>query len=133
MAIRSAQIGGSPLRTSLAGFFSSTVTVLRATHAQNAVGEPIPTWAPLLDHTDLDALVTGGDVSVRLKKQEFRTSTMTAEAIYRRILLNGHYPLIDNADRVTVEDRDWAVISIVNDATSTFTELLVESIEPGNV
>ena len=63
----------------------------------------------------------------------FRTSTMTAEAIYRRILLNGHYPLIDNADRVRVEDRDWAVISIVSDATSTFTELLVESIEPGNV
>lgn len=133
MALRSAQIGGSPLRTGLAGFFSSTVTVLRATYAQNPVGEPIPTWAPLLDHVDLDALVTGGDVSVRLKKQEFRTSSMTAEAIYRRILLNGYYPAIDNADRVTVEDRDWAVISIVNDTTSTFTELLVESIEPGNV
>lgn len=133
MAIRSAQIGGLPLRAGLGGFFSSTVTVVRATYAQNAVGEPIPTWAPLIDHIDLDALVTGGDVSVRLKKQEFRTSSMTAEAVYRRILLNGYYPAIDNADRVRVEDRDWAVISIVTDATNTFTELLVESIEPGNV
>lgn len=133
MALRAAQAGGSSLRTSLAGFFSATVTILRATSAQNAVGEPIPTWAPLLDHVDLDAMVAGGDVAIRLKKQEFRTSSITAEAIYRRILLNGYYPAIDNADRVQVEDRDWAVISIVCDVTSTFTELLVESIEPGNV
>jgi head-tail adaptor len=131
--IRSALIGGTPLQTGLAGFFTSTVTVLRATNTANAYGEPVPTWAPLLDHVDLDALVAGGDVSVRLKKQEFRMSSMIAESIYRRVLLNGHYPNIDNADRVRIEERDWAVISIVSDVTSTFTELLVESIEPGNV
>jgi len=131
--LRAAAIGGSPLRTSLAGFFSTQVTVIRATNAQNEYGEPIPTWAPLLDHIDLDALVAGGDVSIRLKKQEFRSSQMTAEALYRRVLLNGYYPLIDNADRLTLEERDWSVISIVHDATNTFTELLVESIEPGNI
>src|SRR5512139_523316 len=129
MALRSASIGGSPLRTSLAGFFNTTVTVMRATNAQNEYGEPISTWAPLLDHVDLDALVAGGDVSVRLKKQEFRTSQWTAEAIYRRILLNGYYPDIDNADRVRIDERDWSVISIVIDPTATFTELLVELIE----
>jgi hypothetical protein len=133
MAIRSALIGGSSMQTGLAGFFTSTVTILRATNTQNEFGEPIPTWAPLLDHVDLDALVAGGDVAVRLKKQEFRMSSMVAEAIYRRVLLNGHYPLIDNADRARIEERDWAVISIVNDVTGSFTELLVESIEPGNV
>jgi head-tail adaptor len=131
--IRSALIGGTPLQTGLAGFFTSTVTVLRATNTANQYGEPVPTWAPLLDHVDLDALVAGGDVAVRLKKQEFRMSSMTAEAIYRRVLLNGYYPLVDNADRVRIEERDWAVISIITDVTSTFTELLVESIEPGNV
>jgi len=131
--IRSAAIGGTSLQNSLAGFFTSSVTIMRATNTLNEYGEPVPSWAPLLEHIDLDAMVAGGDVSVRMKRQEFRTSAISAEMLYRRVLLNGSYPQIDHADRVQWDGRDWAIISIVNDVSNTFTEILIESIEPGNV
>jgi hypothetical protein len=71
---------------------------------------------------------------VRLKKEEFRTSQNTFNAEYRRVLINGPYDsTIRNSDRCQWNDRDWAIISIVTDVTATFTELLLESIEPGEI
>jgi len=135
MAIRSALIGGKPLQAGLAGFFKAEVTIMRASGEPDDYGEVVNTWAPLLDHVNLSAMVVGGDVSIRMKKQEFTTSKLSLEALYRRVLLNGSYPEIDHSDRVrlTSDDLEWAIISIVNDPSSTFTELLIESIEPGNI
>jgi len=133
MSIRPATIGGPSMSGSLSGFFTTPVSILRATLTQNDVGEPVPTWAPLVGHCELDALVAGGDVSVRMKKQEFRTGSVAHEMEYRRVLIIGAYSQIDHADRVRIADRDWAIVSLVIDLTNTFTELLCESLEPGNL
>ena len=122
------------MSSSLSGFFNSTVTIMRSTRARDDYGEQVPTWAPLLDHVDLPALIAGGDVSVRLKKQEFCTNQTTYEADYKRILLTGPYDsTIDKADRCRIGEKDWAIVSIAADVTGTFTELLCESIEPGDI
>jgi len=52
---------------------------------------------------------------------------------YRRVLIISAYSQIDHADRVRIADRDWAIVSLVIDLTNTFTELLCESLEPGNL
>lgn len=131
--IRSAAAGGDALKTNLTGFFNSSVTILRAANTADEYGEQISTWAVLPDHCDLSALVGGGDVSIRLKKQEFRTAQAVYEVEYRRVLLAGKYTKIDHGDRARFDDRDWAIVSIVIDYTGTFTELLCESVEPGDV
>lgn len=132
--IRPATAGGVSMSSSLSGFANTTATILRATTARDDYGEQIATWQPLLDHVDLPALYAGGDVSVRLKKQEFRTSQNVFEADYKRLLLFGPYDsTIDKADRVRVEDKDWAIISVACDVTRSFTELLLEIIEPGDI
>jgi len=133
MSIRPAYAGGAAMRHNLSGFFSAQVTILRAASTQNSYGEMVPSWSPLAEHCELDALVAGGDVSIRMKRQEVRTSSVGYEMEYRRVLLNGSYPRIDHADRLRYGDRDWAIVSIVIDVTGSFTELLVESIEPGNL
>jgi len=131
--IRSATIGGGTMSSSLSGFFASTVTILRSSGVRDDYGEPTLTWAPLSGHVDLPAMVAGGDVSVRLKKQEFRTSQAVWEVEYRRVLITGFYATIDQGDRARFHDKDWAIVSVVIDPTNTFTELLCQSIEPGNI
>lgn len=133
MAISAATIGGASMRTALSGFVNADVTILRATTAADAYGEMIPTWAPLAEHIDIPALVAGGDVSIRMKRQEFRTSQITHEMEYRRVLLWGHYPSIDHGDRARFQDREWAIVALASDVTATWTELLCESLEPGNI
>jgi hypothetical protein len=128
-----AVVGGASMRNALAAFFTSSVTILRATVASDAYGEELPTWAVLTDHAALPAIVAHGDVSIRMKRQEFRTSQATSEMEYRRVLLKGNYPLIKRTDRCRVDGVDWAIISIASDVTTTFTELLIETIETGNI
>jgi len=129
--IRTSTAGGPALADALAGFFNSEVTILRSTAAQNEVGEPVLSWAVVPELVDLPAMVAGGDVSIRMKKQEFRTSQAVYEMEYRRVLFNASYPAIQHEDRARFLERDWAIISITQDVTSTFTELLCESLEPG--
>lgn len=129
--IHSSSAGGSAMADALAGFFNSEVTIVRATAAQNEVGESLNTWEVVYDLVELPALVAGGDVSIRMKKQEFRTNQQVYEMEYRRVLLNGSYPAIQHEDRARFDGRDWAIISITQDVTTTFTELLCESLEPG--
>ena len=131
--IRPAQVGGTPMRTSLAGFFNSSVTILRSTAVSDDYGAQELTWAPVVGLIDLPALIAGGDVSVRMKKQEFRTAAITHEMVYRRVLISGCYTDIAHEDRARFDDQDWAIVSTVIDVTSTWTELLCESIDPGNI
>ena len=131
--MRPATIGGNPLRNSLSAFFTSPVTILRATTAADEYGEEIGTFLPLADHIALPAMVASGDVSIRMKRQEFRTSQATSEMEYRRVLLNGYHPLIKRTDRCRIDDVNWAIVSIACDITTTFTELLVQTVETGNI
>jgi hypothetical protein len=132
--IHRATAGGTSMSSSLTGFSNTTITILRAARVRDEYGEQVATWAPLVDHIDVPALMAGGDVSVRLKKQEFRTSQNIFEAEYRRLMLFGPYDsTIDRADRCQVEGKDWAIVSIATDVTRSFTELVLESIEPGDI
>lgn len=133
MAVHLAAAGGIAMREALAGFFNSSVTILEPTGTQNSYGEVEATWASLAGHCDLAAFIAGGDVSIRMKAQEFRTSQAVYEVERRRVLLQGYYPAIDQQHRARFEDRDWAIFAVVHDATHTWTELGCESIEPGAI
>ena len=128
-----ATIGGVPMLNSLSGFFTSSVAILRSTTTADDYNEQIATWEVLVDHDDLAAMVASGDVSIRMKRQEFRTSQATSEMEYRRVLLKGYYPLIVRTDRCRIDGVDWAIISIASDITSTVTEMLLETVETGNI
>lgn len=133
MSVRLSEIGGSKMTEALSGFFSAAVTILEATGTQDAYGEVVNAWTALAGHCDLACMIAGGDVSVRMKKQEFRTSQAVYEVELRRLLLQGYYPTIDQEHRARFEGRDWAIISVVHDPTLTWTEVLCESIEPGAI
>ena len=133
MVVRLSEIGGVPMREALAGFFDKHVTILTPTGTQDTYGQVKNTWAALSGHCDLPAMIAGGDVSIRMKMQEFRTSQVTYEVERRRVLLQGYYPDIDQQHRARFDDRDWAIVAVVHDATRTWTELGCESIEPGAI
>jgi hypothetical protein len=129
--IHAATPGGQCLAQALSGYFTSSVSILRATVTQNDVGETLSTWDFVPELAELPALIAGGDVSVRMKKQEFRTNNVTYEALYRRVLMNGAYAGIQLEDRARFGGQDWAIVSTVIDPSNAFTELLCESLEPG--
>ena len=134
MTVRLSEIGGNTMREALSGFFSDAVTILEPTGTQDSYGEVINAWTALAGHCDLACMIGPFDASaLRLKAQEFRTSQNVYEVERHRILLQGHYPGIDQQHRARFSDRDWAIISVVHDATKTWTELAVENIEPGAV
>jgi hypothetical protein len=133
MALRLAEIGGAPMRECLDGFFSSTVTILTPTGTQDEYGQVVDAWGILAEHASLPCLIAGGDVSIRMKAQEFRTSQVTYEVERRRLLLKGYYPTIDQQHRARFESRDWAIIAVVHDPSHTWTELGCQSIEPGAI
>jgi hypothetical protein len=126
-------IGGTRYLQSLTGYFTDSVTILRSTKTKDDYNSDVDTWAPLAGHSEIPAAIGGGDVGIRLKKQEFLTSQVTYEMQYRRIFLAGSFSEIQHTDRARFEDDDWAIISIVTDQTKTMTELYVESIEPGAI
>lgn len=117
----------------LDAFFSGSVTILEPTGVQDAYGQVKNSWAPLLGHISLPALIAGGDVSIRMKMQEFRTSQVVYEVERRRVLLKGYYPEVDQEHRARFEGRDWAIFAVVHDPTKTWTQLGCESVEPGAV
>lgn len=125
--------GGDRLLASLAGFFTSTVAIVRATSAADDYGQPVPTWATVVGLTAIPALVVAGDVSIRMKRQEVRTTMAVTQMEYRRVMLKGYYPTVKRTDRVRIDAVDWAIVAIDHDPTATFTQLLLESLEPGNI
>lgn len=126
-------LGGARYLAGLAGYFASPITILRATTTQDAYNADVAAWAPLDGHSDLPAHVGTGDVGVRLKNQEFRTSQTVSEVQQRRVFIAGAYNEIEVTDRARFEDEDWAIISVVVDSTSTLTELKIERLTPGNL
>ena len=134
MVVRLAELGGNVMTEALEGFFNHAVTILEPTGSQDSYGEVVNSWTALAGHCDLACLITAFDATaLRLKAQEFRTSQATYEVERRRLLLKGYYPGIDQQHRARFDDRDWAIISIVHDATRTWTELGCEIIEPGGI
>jgi len=131
--IHAATPGGQCLAQALSGYFNSSVDILRATATQNDVGESLKSWDIVPELTELPALIAGGDVSVRMKKQEFRTNNVVYEMVYRRVLIQGAYPAIQHEDRARFDGEDWAIVSTVIDPSNAFTELLCESLEPGDI
>lgn len=131
--IHTASAGGYAMSANLSGFFNAEVTILHATNVQDTFGEAVSSYAADPELMELPGLVAGGDVSIRMKKQELRTTQAVYEMEYRRVLLNGAYPTIKHTDHALLYGREWSLVSITIDYTSTFTELLCESLEPGAI
>lgn len=133
MVVRPSELGGKPMRAALTGYFDDHVTILAPTGTQDSYGQVKNTWAALPGHCELPAMIAGGDVSIRMKMQEFRTSQVVYEVERRRVLLQGYYPDIDQQHRARFDGRDWAIVAVVHDPTRTWTQLGCESIEPGAI
>lgn len=126
-------LGGARYLAGIAGYFTTDLTVLRSTPTTDAYNAAVEAWAPLDGHINLPAHVGTGDVGIRLKNQEFRTSQVVSEVQQRRVFIAGAYPDIEVTDRVNFEEEDWVIISVVVDSTNTLTELKVERLTPGNL
>lgn len=131
--IQSTPIAGDVLRDSLSGRFIDLVTIKEPTAATNAYNEPVDSYSDLAGHVDLHAVVAPGDVYAKMKRQETLTSQATVEYEYRRVMILGYYPLIQLTHHAEVDAFEWDIVSIDFDSTKSFTQLLVERVDPGSV
>lgn len=131
MSVSLAEIGGESMRRALGAWFTESVTVLEPSGIQDDYGSVVDSWSPLDGHEDIPCMVAPGDVSLRLKSQEFRTSHVTYEVERLRLLLCGYFPEIDQQHRVRLNNRDFSIMSVVHDPTQTWTQIACQSIEPG--
>lgn len=123
-------IGGSSMNSVLAERFPDLVTIMASTTTTNACNEPVYTWSALAGHSNLPAMVAPGDVYAKLKRQEVLGPEGTTEMTYRRVMLNGYYPLIRPTHRVQIDGVLWDIVAIDIDPTATFTELSAQLINP---
>ena len=131
--IYSATIGGERFRTAFASHFVDLVTVRAPTSTPNDCNEPIETFADLADHVDLAAIVMPGDIYAKMKRQETLSTQGVTEFEYRRVMLDGYYPLILLTHHLEYESFEWDIVAIDHDTTRTFTQLLIQRLSPGNV
>jgi hypothetical protein len=125
--------GGSRFRTAFTGYFTDLVTIRVATVTVNDCNEPVETFADLADHIDLKAIVMPGDIYAKMKRQETLSTMGTTEFEYRRVMLDGCYPLITLTHHLEHDGFEWDIVAIDSDTTGTFTQLLIERIVPGDV
>jgi hypothetical protein len=133
--MRATPTAGDHLQDALAGHFLDRVTILASTPSTNSYNESVDSFAPLADHIKLPAVIAPGDVYAKLKRQESMSTQGSTEIEYRRVMLNGYYPLIETVHRVLLNDDDyeWQIVAIISDQTNSFTQMLVERLEPGVV
>ena len=118
------------MNTILADRFPHLVTIMAPTAAPNDCNEPVLTWSALSGHSNIPAMVAPGDVYAKLKRQEIPGAHGSTEMTYRRVMLNGYYPLIRSAHRVQIDGALWDIVAIDIDPTATFTELSAQLISP---
>ena len=123
-------IGGTSMNSVLAERFPDLVTIMAPTATTNDCNEPVVTWSALAGHSNIPAMVAPGDVYAKLKRQEILSPQGTTEMAYRRVMLNGYYPLIRSTHRVQIDGTLWDIVAIDIDPTATFTELSAQLVNP---
>lgn len=131
--IQATPIGGESLRHAVAGRFPDLVTIKAPTATVNDCNEPVDAYTDLAEHVDLPAFVAPGDVYAKMKRQETMASGSTTEFEYRRVLLNGCYPLILLTHHAEIEGFEWDIVAIDFEPTETFTQLLIQRVDPGSL
>jgi hypothetical protein len=131
--IHTPAIGGARFRTAFSTYFTDLVTIREPTATVNDCNEPVETFSDLEGHVDLRAVVMPGDIYAKMKRQETLSTQGTTEFEYRRVMLDGYYPLIQLTHHVETENFEWDIVAIDIDTTKTFTQLLVERVNPGTV
>lgn len=131
--IQATPIAGDFLQRAVAHRFTDLVTILEPTATADEYNEPIDAYTPLADHSELAAFVAPGDIYAKMKRQETLSEQGTTEFEYRRVLLNGYYPLIDLTHHAEIDGFEWDIVAIDIDTTHSLTQLLVERIQPGAV
>jgi hypothetical protein len=126
-------IGGARFRTAFTTYFTDLVTIRSPATTANDCNEPVQTFADLAGHVDLHAVVMPGDIYAKMKRQETMTTQGSTEYEYRRIMLDGYYPLILLTHHAETENFEWDIVAIDIDTTRTFTQLLVERVSPGAI
>lgn len=102
----------------LALFYPSLCTIQQATLAQDAVGEPLATWADLLQALPCRVSPAGG--------QERKLPNQTYGVASHTINLRGHYPSITIAMRAVVDSVNYDVLSVEHDGNAYTTRLQVQ-------
>ena len=127
-------IGGVALMADLASYATTTVTIKScADSTQDAYNAPVAVYTPRAEATNIPAIVTSVDVGQRVRPQETRTADVTKVDTWKRVMLFGPYPSITLKDRCTWNSFDWNILSLRPDPESTYLEMLIEQVVPGNV
>ena len=131
--LKSTPIGGLRLQKALTRYFcDAKVSIKVPTAAVDDCNEPVNSFGYLEDHIALPAVVAPGDVYAKMKRQESLSERGTTEMEYRRVMLAGAYPLIQLTYRLLIDDEseEWEIVAINIDQTETFTQMLIQRLDP---
>lgn len=109
--------------TGASGYFPSFGQIEAATGTPDAFGEDVPLWevVPGLEAIPLAISPTPpGDV--------MRTPEMSRPTDTRYALLEGYYPQITTAQRLTVEDQVWTILMVDFDSQHSITRLKLQQV-----
>lgn len=103
--------------TALSGFYPSVATIESAGQAADSYGDPVATWTTFA--SPIPCVVAARSVDQRLSSD----SVHVVHSTY--IALQGHYPLVTDAMRVTVDGAVWNILGVEHDSHGKTTRLQV--------
>lgn len=104
----------------LAAFYPSLCTIQQATETRDAAGQPIPAWANLAGHVDIDCrLGPAGGGERKAVNQVYTIATHT-------IHLAGYYPSITTKMRAVVDGAAYDILLTASDGNEHHTKLVCQ-------
>jgi hypothetical protein len=104
-------------------FYSSTCTIQQAIEAQDAVGQPIPTWANVAGLANLPCAVA--PLAPSPERAERSRADSTIEVATHHISIAGYHPTIANKMRAVVAAVAYDIIGAEVDSHAITTRLRV--------
>lgn len=104
-------------------FYPASCTIQQATEAQDAVGQPIATWATVAGLANLPCAVAPFGGSTEASQRNRPDSTV--DAATHAISVAGYYPAIINKMRAVVAGVAYDIVGVETDSHATMTRLRV--------
>jgi|GEM_PF-5230564 len=112
-------------------FFTETITVCATSvGGSDAHGTPIVTRTPRTGLVDVPAAYANVQNGKIIQREEERRTDLTRVSTWYRLQTPGAHWEIEPSDEVLWRGDYWNVNSRVVDASGTYTEILVELVEP---
>jgi SPP1 family predicted phage head-tail adaptor len=104
-------------------FYPASCTIQQATTAQDAYGQPIPTWANVAALTNLPCTIA--PISGSPERAERNRPDSTIEAATHHISIGGYFPAIVNKQRAVIAGVAYDILGAEMDSHSITTRLRV--------